>query len=171
MEYIMMCVNPRAVWVPTFSGGRMHQEPEDWSKKMVVCRDCGGSGTKKMEHIATCFQSDIRPCPSSNDGQHRWSGWPGAYCQDCFDEDSDELCVGNVCACPCHDEFWAGYAAYEEYQGSDQEYADDWERECGIWSEPQRRDWAAEFFAAWWWPTVPLAMLVAAMVAAILWPA
>jgi hypothetical protein len=24
---------------------------------------------------------------------HRWSGWPGAYCLDCFAEDQTEICV------------------------------------------------------------------------------
>ena len=25
--------------------------------------------------------------------EHRWSGWPGAWCQDCGAEDARELCL------------------------------------------------------------------------------
>ena len=46
------------------------------------------------------------------DHEHHWSGWPGAYCLDCHAEEPNEICMGG-CKCPCHDEFWAAYAAYE----------------------------------------------------------
>lgn len=29
--------------------------------------------------------------------EHRWSGWPGAYCLDCGAEDQNEVCLA------CHD--------------------------------------------------------------------
>ena len=38
------CTNIRAAWVLGLSGKQTHQEPEDWSKKMVLCRDCNGTG-------------------------------------------------------------------------------------------------------------------------------
>ena len=50
---------------------------------------------------------------------HRWSGWPGAYCQDCFVTDPGEVCMGG-CKCPCHDEFWAEYAKSEAYPQSEE---------------------------------------------------
>lgn len=27
--------------------------------------------------------------------KHRWSGWPGAFCLDCFVPDPDEECIAN----------------------------------------------------------------------------
>jgi hypothetical protein len=44
---------------------------------------------------------------------HRWSGWPGAWCQDCGLPDAHEICIGRVCECPCHEAFWAEYATAE----------------------------------------------------------
>ena len=61
-------------------------------------------------HLDTCAVAAATRCPASN-GRHRWSGWPGAWCLDCGALDVDELCIGRVCECPCHDQFWA------EYQG------------------------------------------------------
>lgn len=26
-------------------------------------------------------------------GEHRWSGWPGSWCQDCHAEDQREVCL------------------------------------------------------------------------------
>jgi hypothetical protein len=26
--------------------------------------------------------------------RHRWSGWPGAWCLDCGQEDQNEICIG-----------------------------------------------------------------------------
>jgi hypothetical protein len=35
--------------------------------------------------------------------EHRWSGWPGAYCQDCFIDDPHELCIADSSAeRPCY---------------------------------------------------------------------
>jgi len=67
------------------------------------------------KHILTCFQLEKKSCPTNkslhgeNADEHWWSGWPGAYCLKCGDEDKDELCLGG-CICPCHDEFWNEYA-------------------------------------------------------------
>jgi hypothetical protein len=33
---------------------------------------------------------------------HRWSGWPGAFCLDCFCEDPLEQCLADGCMCDCH---------------------------------------------------------------------
>ena len=37
--------------------------------------------------------------------EHRWSGWPGAYCQDCGAEDQREICLadcgGTSVLCSC----------------------------------------------------------------------
>lgn len=77
------------------------------------------------EHIKSCAQLEKRPCPTNrslhgeNHGEHWWSGWPGAYCMKCGDEDKDEICIGSVCKCPCHDELW------EKYANQPKEAADD----------------------------------------------
>ncbi len=66
-------------------------------------------------HISTCAQLEKRPCWNGlvehGSTVHRWSGWPGAHCLTCFMEDKDEVCLALSCACPCHDKFWADYAA------------------------------------------------------------
>jgi hypothetical protein len=31
------------------------------------------------------------------DRDHRWSGWPGALCLDCFTEDQTEWCLAQGC--------------------------------------------------------------------------
>ena len=31
----------------------------------------------------------------SGGGNHRWSGWPGAYCMYCFADDLIEIAIGN----------------------------------------------------------------------------
>lgn len=56
-------------------------------------------------HLPTCAQRQKRLCPLTND-EHRFSGWPGAFCLDCGDEDMDEHCLADGCDCPCHAEFW-----------------------------------------------------------------
>lgn len=67
-----------------------------------------------MVHIDTCAQKEKVPCSAnaSLHGEptdaHWWSGWPGAFCLKCGDEDKDEVCMGG-CACSCHDEFWKSY--------------------------------------------------------------
>jgi hypothetical protein len=44
--------------------------------------------------------------------EHRWSGWPGAFCLDCFQEDLTEICATShahadldpergICVVPC----------------------------------------------------------------------
>lgn len=64
-----------------------------------------------IKHILTCYQLEKVPCPagyslhSEKPDEHWWSGWPGAWCMKCHDEDKDELCLGD-CLCPCHEEFW-----------------------------------------------------------------
>lgn len=66
-------------------------------------------------HIDTCAQLETKPCPVGKSlhgeakNQHWWSGFPGAYCLKCGAEDKDEICLGNGCECPCHDEFWKAY--------------------------------------------------------------
>lgn len=66
-----------------------------------------------VEHsLDTCACKHARPCPI-NDGEHRWSGWPGAICLNCFDEDPMEICLAD-CKCTCHEEFWRSYAEYWE---------------------------------------------------------
>tara|TARA_Y100000310_G_scaffold341791_1_gene442146 strand:+ start:200 stop:427 length:228 start_codon:yes stop_codon:yes gene_type:complete len=36
---------------------------------------------------------------------HQWSGWPGAFCLLCRQEDPVEQCLGG-CTCECHIKFW-----------------------------------------------------------------
>lgn len=31
--------------------------------------------------------------------QHRWSGWPGAWCLDCGQSDANELCIAEHSVC------------------------------------------------------------------------
>jgi hypothetical protein len=31
------------------------------------------------------------------EGEHRWSGWPGAFCLDCFAFDQTEQCLADGC--------------------------------------------------------------------------
>jgi hypothetical protein len=67
----------------------------------------------EIVHLETCLQLNVRTCPaSSNNGYHRWSGWPGARCQDCGDEDANELCLVDGCSCACHKELWESYDTY-----------------------------------------------------------
>ncbi len=68
--------------------------------------------TPGIEHIPTCAIQEARPCTISANGAHRWSGWPGAYCQDCGHEDKGEHCLGADCKCPCHTDFWEQYNQY-----------------------------------------------------------
>jgi len=58
-----------------------------------------------MEHIESCEEGKIK----TSDHEHKWSGWPGAYCLICGIDDARELCLGDNCRCPCHDEFWKEY--------------------------------------------------------------
>jgi|GEM_PF-6233829 len=58
---------------------------------------------EERAHIETCAVAMVKPCRVSG-GEHRWSGWPGAYCLDCFADDDMEFCIGTVCRCPCHDQ-------------------------------------------------------------------
>lgn len=63
-----------------------------------------------ISHIPSCAMREIRPCPSSNSlhgeelSSHWWSGWPGAHCMKCGDEDKREICLADGCRCPCHGE-------------------------------------------------------------------
>ena len=56
-------------------------------------------------HLPDCEMGKRQPA----DHPHRWSGWPGAWCLDCGEEDATELCIGGVCPCQCHAQFWAEY--------------------------------------------------------------
>lgn len=66
------------------------------------------------DHIPTCAQLEIRPCFNGlidhGSTDHRWSGWPGAYCLTCHAEDKNEVCLALSCECPCHAEFWESFA-------------------------------------------------------------
>lgn len=59
-----------------------------------------------------CAQLEKRICPSflsvhgEPAGQHWWSGWPGAWCIKCHDEDKDEVCLAG-CGCSCHAVFYS----------------------------------------------------------------
>jgi len=72
------------------------------------------------EHISTCSQLLKQVCPSARSlhgeavGEHWWSGWPGAFCLKCGDQDVNELCLGDACGCPCHAAFWAALEAEEK---------------------------------------------------------
>ena len=66
-------------------------------------------GVSPMTHLPDCAVGN-HTLPT--DHQHRWSGWPGAWCLDCGAEDPNELCLGG-CRCPCHNEFWAEYNRME----------------------------------------------------------
>lgn len=63
-----------------------------------------------IDHTSECAQREWRCCTTGDGRSHRWSGWPGAYCQDCGCEDKNEVCLGLDCGCPCHDQFWEDYA-------------------------------------------------------------
>jgi len=70
-----------------------------------------------MDHIESCAQLEKTICKVSKyfgtfEGNHRWSGWPGAFCLDCGEEDQNEICLAISCKCPCHE---AEDKAYEEY--------------------------------------------------------
>ena len=66
------------------------------------------------QHTPECSVQHIRECPSGKSlhgepkDNHWWSGWPGAYCMKCGDDDLTEICLGG-CKCPCHDSFWEEY--------------------------------------------------------------
>jgi len=68
-----------------------------------------------IEHIDFCPSKGATPCTANyahhNEPKdhHWWSGWPGAYCIKCGVEDLYEICIGIVCYCPCHDDFWKSY--------------------------------------------------------------
>ena len=69
-----------------------------------------------LDTCAISQKPDWFVCPSGykmhgeGKGEHWWSGWPGAFCLKCFAEDLSELCIGGVCECSCHEEFWKDYA-------------------------------------------------------------
>lgn len=68
-----------------------------------------------MEHIDSCAQLEAEPCTrlislhGEAIGEHWFSGWPGAYCLKCGEEDKNEVCIGIGCECQCHEEFWRSY--------------------------------------------------------------
>jgi hypothetical protein len=73
----------------------------------------------KIPHSQECFQQFKRECPANKSlhnepsNQHWWSGWPGAYCMKCGDEDANELCMAG-CKCDCHNEFWKECDEYQK---------------------------------------------------------
>jgi hypothetical protein len=78
------------------------------------------------EHTKSCAQRHKRPCPANKSlhdeplNTHWWSGWPGAYCMKCGDEDMNEICLADLCMCQCHKEFWADYEKYcNEHPGNE----------------------------------------------------
>ena len=64
------------------------------------------------EHAQRCYQPQHAPCRNEPTGQHRWSGWPGAYCLLCGAADLNELCLAN-CRCVCHDAWHDEFAKNE----------------------------------------------------------
>lgn len=76
-------------------------------------------GRIPIQHIPSCAQLEKRPCKAGESlhnepkNEHWWSGWPGAYCEKCGAEDKDEICIGDVCQCPCHADFWKSYEMAE----------------------------------------------------------
>ncbi len=70
-----------------------------------------------MEHIESCAINDVVAC-THNEGEHRWSGWPQAFCLDCHASDLYEVCIGDVCKCQCHREFWEGYERAMQKKGN-----------------------------------------------------
>ena len=66
--------------------------------------------SEAVEHIDSCVMGQIGDNPDHTDGsEHKWSGWPGAYCLGCGFADPLEICLAG-CMCKCHDEFWLAYA-------------------------------------------------------------
>ena len=70
-----------------------------------------------MEHIESCHINDVVPC-THNDGNHRWTGWPQAFCLDCHASDMYEMCIGDICKCQCHIEFWKDYKRAMQDKGN-----------------------------------------------------
>lgn len=62
-----------------------------------------------MEHIKTCVAKSILLCAANDKGVHCWSGWPEAFCLDCYAQDLEEICLRNGCLCECHKKFWELY--------------------------------------------------------------
>ena len=59
----------------------------------------GGQYMGDEEVCSECIGVEDAPqhvLPEIVDHPHRWSGWPGAICQDCFIEDQRELCLADV---------------------------------------------------------------------------
>ena len=63
-----------------------------------------------IHHIESCVVGKAK----LSDHDHKWSGWPGAYCLICNCDDPNEICVADNCKCPCHDELWKSYNEYCE---------------------------------------------------------
>ena len=72
-------------------------------------------GRNKIQHLLTCEvgQNPGWEICKVTDKPHNWSGWPGAYCLQCFANDLMESCLGD-CECHCHAEFWKSYQQAEE---------------------------------------------------------
>ncbi len=83
----------------------MSKYKQHWLKKIQML--------EMTDHIESCAQLETRPCPANQSlhgelkDQHWWSGWPGAHCMKCGDEDKNEVCLADNCKCQCHDDFWA----------------------------------------------------------------
>ncbi len=53
------------------------------------------------DHL-NCYSIDRSPFCSVTFQSHRWSGWPGAVCLDCLEDDPSEICLADDCGCSCH---------------------------------------------------------------------
>ena len=75
-------------------------------------------------HSKECSQPQ-KPCTANKtihgekSDEHWWSGWPGAFCMKCGDDDKMELCLADVCECHCHDEF---YKELDDYMDNQREF-------------------------------------------------
>ncbi len=76
-------------------------------------------------HSPECSYSQQMPVCKEGQSDHRWSGWPGAFCLDCHIGDPAESCMGG-CKCECHEAFWQ---EYEEWAIQDQI------DKCEYWAE------------------------------------
>ena len=74
---------------------------------------------RPVKHLPQCWEGKEKGCRANKSlhGEsrkgHWWSGWPGAFCLKCGEEDLMEGCVADSCPCPCHDAMWDNLRAYE----------------------------------------------------------
>lgn len=61
-----------------------------------------------INHIPTCHILEDTVCTANislygePSNTHFWSGFPGAICIKCHQEDKRELCLADNCLCQCH---------------------------------------------------------------------